>query len=86
MKLVILTGMGVIPGLFILLLHGDPIAFESLESKTADEQPVFNQVRVRFGWKQDVWVMKQSHLRFPFLLRTRKWRGCGSGTKSNGSY
>ncbi|MGE0172559.1 MAG: hypothetical protein AB7T49_07240 [Oligoflexales bacterium] len=39
----------------------DPVAFMSTESRTADDGRVFNRVGFTPGWKQDVWMMQQSH-------------------------
>lgn len=39
----------------------DPIVFESLESKTIQNGPVFNRVAWFPGWARDVWMMQQSH-------------------------
>ncbi len=45
----------------ILLRIDSPIHIESLESKTISGEPVFNRIRWLPGWKQDVWMMQQSH-------------------------
>jgi len=39
----------------------DPILFQSRESKTEADGPVFNRVSYRPGWSSDVWVMQQGH-------------------------
>ncbi len=38
------------------------VRFESIESKTIDNHPVFNQVSFISGATQDIWRMRQSHL------------------------
>ncbi|MEZ4742933.1 MAG: hypothetical protein R3B45_10880 [Bdellovibrionota bacterium] len=47
-------------GLAITLLD-DPVVFESLESKTINGDAVFNRIKFFPGWKQDIWIMQQSH-------------------------
>lgn len=37
------------------------VTFESQESKTGKEGPVFNEIRFFPGWSEDVWMMRQSH-------------------------
>jgi len=39
----------------------DPIVFQSLESKTGNGGPVFNQVKFIPGWNRDIWLMRQTH-------------------------
>ena len=50
-------------GAMVLLAVTDsrPVAFESLQSKTSTGGAVFNSVSVNWGWKEDVWLMQQSH-------------------------
>lgn len=38
-----------------------PIFFESLESKTQDQKPIFNKVQFHPGFDKDIWLMEQSH-------------------------
>jgi len=47
--------------LFHLFIDPNPIAFESLESKTKDGNPVFNRIRFLAGTNIDTWIMQQSH-------------------------
>lgn len=47
------------------------VRFESIESKTPENHPVFNQVRLSVSRKQDVWFMRQSHT--GVKLETAKW-------------
>jgi len=37
------------------------ILFESLESKTESNRPVFNKIQLSSTAQQDIWTMKQSH-------------------------
>lgn len=57
-------GLGVFLGLFLSSELFSPVVFESLESVTENGQPIFNQVKFIPGWKQDTWVMRQSHKGF----------------------
>lgn len=41
------------------------LQFESLESKTKENQPVFNRISFVKSGKVDIWKMKQSHHSFP---------------------
>lgn len=38
-----------------------PILIQSLESKTTNGDPVFNQIQFIPGWERDIWMMNQSH-------------------------
>lgn len=42
------------------VFHRNDISFESLESKTSHQEPVFNQIRFMPGLKKDIWIMRQS--------------------------
>ena len=48
----------VLPLLFFIQ---SPIVFESFESKTVDDLPVYNQVKFTQDGEQDIWMMNQSH-------------------------
>lgn len=61
-KWIFILGLGIVPGL--IFFSKAPVAFESFESKTASGQPVFNRIRFIAGWKQDIWLMQQSHQGF----------------------
>jgi hypothetical protein len=55
-----------IAGLLLFLFIGliadpRPILIESLESRTLQDGAVFNRIQWFPGWKQDVWMMQQSH-------------------------
>ena len=39
----------------------NPVLFESLESKTPNQKPVYNQVQYFQQGKKDIWMMNQSH-------------------------
>ncbi len=54
-------GLGISLGLFFLTAPAT-VTFESKESKTFAEGPVFNRIRFIPGWKRDIWIMAQSHL------------------------
>lgn len=43
------------------LSRGAPVLIQSQESRTAEGQPLFNRIRWIPGWKQDIWMMQQSH-------------------------
>ncbi|MFN7729485.1 MAG: hypothetical protein ACK5P7_10050 [Bdellovibrio sp.] len=49
----------------------NPLLFQSLESVTEDGAPVFNKVSFIFGWKQDIWLMNQTH--HGLELEKEKW-------------
>jgi hypothetical protein len=53
-------------GIAILVLtaavvDGRAVLIQSLESKTAGNQPVFNNIQYRPGRDRDIWMMQQSH-------------------------
>lgn len=58
-----LIGLGLLcAGLvFLIWIDSDPVAFESLESKSPQNGPVFNSVSFKSGWDKDIWLMQQSH-------------------------
>lgn len=39
----------------------EPVIFQSRESKTEGNTPVFNRISYSPGWVKDVWVMQQGH-------------------------
>jgi len=39
----------------------DGVLFQSLESKTVENAPVFNRIKFFPGWQRDIWMMNQSH-------------------------
>lgn len=45
----------------LFFVSTDALTFESLESKTFDNQKVFNKIQFIPGWNKDVWMMNQSH-------------------------
>lgn len=59
--LVFLLGLGVFSGLSYIFSSGDTVEFRSLESVTETGGPVYNRIRFIPGWKQDIWLMQQSH-------------------------
>lgn len=58
-SILILTALVAYGGLFILL-HSE-ITFESKESKTIEDAPIFNNIAYFPGENKDVWMMRQSH-------------------------
>ena len=44
-----------------LYTDSQPVAFQSLESKTPEGKPVFNRITFYPSAKKDIWVMQQSH-------------------------
>lgn len=54
-------------GLFVTSLAAaaffdtSPVLFQSRESKTDTNGPVFNRVSYTSGWDKDIWVMQQGH-------------------------
>jgi hypothetical protein len=61
---VLATGLllfSMMSGLGVLGADRSPVLLQSLESRTRDGGPVFNRIAWFPGWKQDVWVMQQSH-------------------------
>lgn len=60
-KWIMVLGLGILPGLFLLTVSPHPVIFESLESRTNQDKPVFNRIRFLPGWQRDVWLMQQSH-------------------------
>lgn len=61
MKSLILIGSSALCALGLFIAQGSSeILFESLESKTFDEGPVFNKVQFIPGWDKDVWLMNQA--------------------------
>jgi len=71
MKSLILIGLGVFLGLFYFAIEPSAVTFESLESKTMDEGPVFNQIRFLPSRVKDIWLMRQTH--HGFLEPQEKW-------------
>ena len=58
-----LTGALAITGALVgAALSPATLLFESLESKTTEDKPVYNEVRWFSSQKQDVWMMRQSHM------------------------
>lgn len=50
-----------VSGVFLFTLSHEAITFESIESKTIDEEAVFNQVSFESQKHLDIWKMRQSH-------------------------
>ncbi len=48
-------------GVFLLATASDSITFESIESRTLEDLPVYNQVSFETNGNEDIWKMKQSH-------------------------
>ena len=66
------TLVGCFLGLLCVLFQArQSIFFESLESKTLEAKPVFNQVDFVSGWERDIWFMRQSH--HGFQLDIAQW-------------
>jgi hypothetical protein len=63
-RVILISGAGaLIAGLLLCLgLDSRPILIQSIESKTKTGGPVFNRIAWTPGWKQDVWMMQQSHV------------------------
>ncbi len=66
--IILLTGSAFLSGLFF---SDEPIVFRSFESATETGDPVLNRVRLITGWRQDIWLMQQSHV--GFSLGFEKW-------------
>ncbi|KYG67388.1 hypothetical protein AZI86_10370 [Bdellovibrio bacteriovorus] len=51
--------------------NSSSVIFASAESKNAELQPVYNEIRFFPGWDKDVWMMNQSH--YGRFVESSKW-------------
>ena len=59
--MIILSGVAATATALFFLKSPDSVTFESLESKTESNGPVYNQVSLESNTTKDIWKMRQSH-------------------------